>query len=706
MKKLILLTSTLTITLHFCFAQEMKNQYITTRMDNSVVDDYFGTKIADPYRWLEDDNSEETKRWVTNQNLITEDYLDDIPFKESLKEQLTDLWDYETIGTPSKHGEYYIYSKNNGKQNQSVYYIKTGEEGKEEVLLDPNTLSEDGTTSVGSFSVSKDDKYLAYTISKSGSDWKEIVVMDLSSKKLLSDKINWVKFSGISWYKDGFYYSGYDAPETGKEFSNKNEFHKVFYHKLGKKQGDDRVVFENKEHPLRNHSGYTTEDDHFLIISASEGTSGNSLYAKDLTQENSEFINLVSDFDNDSWVLDNIGDSLLIFTNFNSPNNRIAYTTLLSPAKESWKDYISEKNYVLENATFAGDKLFATYLKDVKSKIEIYKTDGTYIKDLELPGIGVSYGVSGDKGENTAYYSFTSFTSPRASYKLNIANLSSELFFKPKINFKSEEYVTEQIKFKSKDGTLIPMFITHKKGIVMDGSNPCLLYGYGGFNISIKPSFSVVNSVFMQNGGIYAVVTLRGGSEYGEEWHKAGMLNNKQNVFDDFIAAANYLKNKKYTSTEKLAIHGRSNGGLLVGAVMTQKPNLAKVALPGVGVLDMLRYHKFTIGWAWAVEYGSSEKKEDFKNLITYSPLHNVKKVEYPATMILTADHDDRVVPAHSFKFAAELQKQNQSKNPTLIRIESKAGHGSGKPKNKLIEEWADVWAFTFYNLGVIVNKD
>ncbi len=704
MKKLIFTSVFMAASIQFCVAQEMKGNYINTRMDNSVVDDYFGTKIADPYRWLEDDNSEETKKWVKGQNAVTQTYLNQIPFRESLKKQLTGLWDYESIGTPSKHGDYYIYSKNDGKQNQSVYYIKTGEDGNEEILIDPNKLSEDGTTSIGSLSISKDNKYMAYEISKSGSDWSEISVMELSTKKILKDKISWVKFSGISWYKDGFYYSGYDAPEAGKEYSNKNEFHKVFYHKVGTKQADDQLIFEDKEHPLRTHGGYVTEDEHFLIISASEGTSGNNLIAKDKTKPKSKFVTLVSDFDNDSWVVDNIGDTLLILTNFNAPNNRIAFTTLQSPLKETWKDYIPEKEYVLEGVSFAGDKLFATYLKDVKSKIEIYNMDGSYLKDLDLPGIGVSYGVSGKKGENIAYYSFTSFTTPTSSYKLNVKNLSSTLFFKPQINFKSDDYVTEQVRFESKDGTLIPMFITHKKGIKMDGSNPCLLYGYGGFNISIKPSFSVVNAVFMQNGGIYAVVTLRGGSEYGEKWHKAGMLNNKQNVFDDFIAAANYLKDKKYTSTEKLAIHGRSNGGLLIGAVMTQQPKLAKVALPGVGVLDMLRYHKFTIGWAWAVEYGSSENKDDFRNLLSYSPLHNVKKTEYPATMILTADHDDRVVPAHSFKFAAEMQKKNQSKNPILIRIESKAGHGSGKPKSKLIEEWADVWSFTFYNLGVKVQ--
>ena len=673
-----------------------------TRKDTTVVDDYFGTKIADPYRWLEDDTSEETEAWVKAQNTVTNEYLGKIQSREKFKQQLSSLWDYESVGIPSKHGDYYIYSKNDGKQNQSVYYIKKGE--NEEVLIDPNTLSDNGTTSVGGLSVSKDNTYLAYTVSKAGSDWKDIVVMDLETKAIVKDNISWVKFSGISWYKNGFYYSGYNAPEEGKEFSNKNEFHKVFYHELGTSQDKDIIVFEDTEHPLRNHSGYVTEDNHFLIITASEGTSGNTLHAKDLTKENSEFITLVDDFDNDSYVIDNLDDQLLIFTNYNAPNKRVATTTLSVPNKDDWEDYIPEKEYVLESVSIAGKKLFASYLKDVQSKIEVYKMDGSYVKDLELPGIGICSGISGDKTETTAYFSYTSFTTPRCNYKVNTKELTTVLDFKPTIAFNSDDYITTQVFYPSKDGTEIPMFITHKKGIELDGSNPCLLYGYGGFDISYKPNFDVAKTVFIQNGGIYAVANLRGGSEYGEKWHKAGMLNNKQNVFDDFIAAADYLKTAKYTSTEKLAIHGRSNGGLLVGATITQQPEIAKVALPMVGVLDMLRYHKFTIGWAWAVEYGSSEKEADFNNLIKYSPLHNLKPVAYPATLILTADHDDRVVPAHSFKFAAEIQSKNTGANPTLIRIDSRSGHGSGKPKNKLIEEWADIWAFCFNNFGIEIK--
>ena len=692
----------LVITINHLIGQQSTLNYPVTRKDDTS-DRYFGMKIADPYRWLEDDNSKETEAWVNAQNAVTNEYLSKIPFRDKLKNQLADLWDYETVGTPSKYGNYYIYSKNDGKQNQSVYYIKEGEKGKEEVLIDPNLLSTDGTTSIGSMSVSKNNKYIAYAVSRSGSDWKEIMVIDLATRKKLNDNIKWVKFSGISWYKNGFYYSGYNAPEKGKEFSNKNEFHTVFYHKLGYEQNKDEMIYQDKEHPLRNHDAYVTDDERFLIISGSEGTSGNMLIAKDLTTENNNFTTLIDGFNNDSYVIDNMGDKLLIFTNYNAPNNRVIITSLRD-SKEKWMDFIAEKNYVLRSVSIAGNKAFANYLKDVHSKVEIYDMNGSYLKDLRLPGIGICSGINGKKGENTAYYSFTSFIIPGTSYKLDVDQLISTLYFKPKINFNSDDFVTEQVFYKSKDGTNIPMFISYKRGLKKDGSNPCLLYGYGGFNISYTPNFDVAKTVFMMNGGIYAVANMRGGSEYGEKWHKAGMLKNKQNVFDDYIAAAEYLKTEDYTCTEKLAIHGRSNGGLLIGAVMTQRPDLAKVALPMVGVMDMLRYHKFTIGWAWVVEYGSSDKEEDFKNLIRYSPLHNLKPANYPATLILTADHDDRVVPAHSFKFAATLQKQNISDKPTLIRIDSKSGHGGGKPKSKLIEEWADIWAFTFYNLGVSIQ--
>lgn len=695
------------ILLSSCSSNDKKNneassiQYPETSQDTTVVDDYFGTKVADPYRWLEDENSEETKSWIEAQRNLTNSYIDSIGTKEKFKKQLAELWDYESMSAPGKHGDYYVYTKNDGKQNQSVYYIKKGLDGNEEILLDPNTLSDDGTTSVGGVSFSNDNKYMAYLVSKAGSDWKEIFIMNIETKELLSETINWVKFSGVAWHKNGFYYSGYKAPKDGKEFSNKNEFHTVFYHQLGTTQNDDKTIYRDDENPLKNHYCSTTDDEHFLIISGSKGTSGNNLIAKDLTKENSDFVTLVNHFNNDTWVVDNINNQLLVQTNIDAPNKRIATTTLDNPNPENWQDFIPEKDYVLEGISLVGDKIFATYLKDVQSKIESYDLTGKYLADIKLPGIGICYGVSGKRNYTDAYFSFTSFTTPTSTYKLDINTLDYELYFKPETNFKSEDYVTEQVFYKSKDGTKVPMFISYKKGIKKDGSNPTLLYGYGGFDISYKPSFDVAKSVFMMNGGVYAVANLRGGSEYGEAWHKAGMLHNKQNVFDDFAAAAEYLKKEKYTSTEKLAIHGRSNGGLLVGATITQQPNIAKVALPMVGVLDMLRYHKFTIGWAWAVEYGSSEEKEHFDNLIKYSPLHNVKEVEYPATLILTADHDDRVVPAHSFKFAAEMQKKQQGNNPILIRIDTKSGHGSGKPKAKLIEEWADIYAFTFYNLGI-----
>ncbi len=680
--------------------ETVKIQYPETKRGD-VTEDYFGTKVADPYRWLEDENSAETKSWIEAQRKTTKEYIANISFREKFKNQLEEIWSYASMSAPSKHGDYYIYTKNNGEQNQSVYYIKKGKDGEEQILLDPNTLSEDGTTSIGGISISNDNKYLAYLVSGAGSDWKEIKIMDLASKEVLEESVQWVKFSGVAWYKDGFYYSGYGIPEEGKEFSQKNEYHTVFYHKLGTKQEDDQIIYKDNENPLKNHYCRVTDDERFLIISGSKGTSGNNLIAKDLTQPDSKFEAIIDGFDNDSWVIDNLDGNLLIFTNYKAQNNRVVLTSLGNSSPDNWEDFIKEDENVLENISLVGDKIFATYLKDVKTQIKVFDFEGKYIQDLELPGVGISGGVSGKKGKEDAYYSFTSFTTPSSVYQLDLNTLTSEIYFKPKVSFNPDDYTTEQVFYSSKDGTKIPMFISYKKGMKKDGNNPTLLYGYGGFQISYKPKFDAAKFVFMMNGGIYAVANLRGGNEYGEKWHKGGMLHNKQNVFDDFIAAANYLKENKYTSTDKLAIHGRSNGGLLVGATITQQPDIAKIALPMVGVLDMLRYHKFTIGWAWAVEYGSSEDKEHFDNLINYSPLHNVKPVAYPATFILTADHDDRVVPAHSFKFAAELQHQHKGENPILIRIDTKSGHGSGKPKSKLIEEWADIWAFTFYNMGV-----
>lgn len=681
----------------------IKNYPEVKKMD--VVDNYFGTEVADPYRWLENDTSAETAAWVKAQNEVTFDYLAQIPYREAIEERLTELWNYEKVSSPFKRGDYYFMYKNDGIQNQSVLYYQKGLDGEQKVLIDPNTMSEDGTVALGSLGFSKDGKYMAYGISRAGSDWTEIYVKDLETQELLNDTINWVKFSGISWQNDGFYYSSYDPPKEGSDYSGKNEYHKVYYHKIGTKQSEDQLIYEDKEHAQRNAGARVTEDEEILIVSTSESTNGNALMAKNM-KTGGDFVTLVDNFDTDNIVVDHLGDGkLLINTNHNAPNNKIAIADMANPAQENWVDLIPEKDYVLRGISIAGGKIFANYMKDVQTKLEVYTLEGEYLYDIELPGIGIS-GFSGDKEENTAFYSFTSYTTPTRIYQYDIENNTSTVYFQPNTVFKSDDYVTKQVKFKSKDGTEVPMFVTHKKGIEMDGSNPTFLYGYGGFNISITPGFSARNTVFLEQGGVYAVVNLRGGNEFGEDWHTAGWRLNKQNVFDDFIAAAEHLIAEKYTSSEKLAIHGRSNGGLLAGAVMTQRPDLMKVSIPGVGVLDMLRYHKFTIGWAWAGEYGSSEMdEENFNNLYAYSPLHNVKEgTAYPATMVVTADHDDRVVPAHSFKFISELQAKHQGENPVFIRVDVNAGHGAGKPTAKVIEEWADVWSFILWNTEAKVN--
>lgn len=676
--------------------------YPEVRKD-SVVDDYYGTAVADPYRWLENDTSDETGDWVEAENAVTFDYLSQIPYRKKLEERLTKLWNYEKVSTPFKKGDYYFMYKNDGIQNQSVLYYQNGLEGKAEILLDPNTLSEDGTASMNGMGFSKNGKYMAYGISRAGSDWVTIQVMELATKKILDDKIEYVKFSGINWRGNGFYYSAYERPTEGSDYSGKNEFHTVYYHEIGTAQSADKLIYRDNDHPQRNAGAGVTDDEKYIYVSASESTNGNSLMLMD---DNKSFIQMVDNFDTDNYIIDHIGNGILLgFTNYNAPNNKIVKIDTKNPKQEDWTDLIGEKDYVLRGVTLAGDKIIASYMKNVQSKLEVYNLEGKYLYDIELPGIGIA-SFSGDRGENTAFFSFSSYTYPTTIFKYYIANNTSEVFFKPETDFKSEDYITEQVFFKSKDGTEVPMFITHKKGIEMDGNNPTFLYGYGGFNISITPRFSVINTVFLEQGGIYAVVNLRGGSEFGEDWHKAGWRLNKQNVFDDFISAGEFLISEKYTSSEKLAVHGRSNGGLLAGAVMTQRPDLMKVALPGVGVLDMLRYHKFTIGWAWAGEYGSSDQdEENFKNLYAYSPLHNIKEgTSYPATLVTTADHDDRVVPAHSFKFISELQAKQSGDNPVLIRIDVDAGHGAGKPTSKTIEEWADVWSFVLWNLNAEVN--
>ena len=677
-------------------------KYPVTRKTDTV-DTYFGTKIADPFRWLEDDKSAETEEWVKAQNTVTYDYLSTIPFREKIKERLTKIWNFEKRSTPFKKKNYYFFYKNDGIQNQSVLYIQTGLNGTPKVLLDPNTLAADGTASLGGLAVSKNAKYLAYSINRAGSDWSEIFVLEIESGKKLTDEIKWVKFSDIAFKDDGFYYSAYDAPKTeDSELSTKNEFHKIFYHKIGDPQSKDALVYEDKLHPLRNFNAATTEDQKILLIYGSESTSGTTLAVKELDKPNSSFITLVDNFENNYNVMHNDGNQLFVITDKGAPKYQLLKIDIHSkPDYANWKKIIPESTDLLESVSVCNRKLVAKYLKDVTSRLFVFDMDGNKENEIQLPGICKVDAFDSDKDDSLAFFSYNTFTAPAIIYKYNIVNNKMDVWFKSEIDFKSDDYETRQVFYPSKDGTKIPMFITLKKGIVLDGNNPCFLFGYGGFNSYYSPEFRLDRAVFLENGGIYAIPGLRGGGDYGEDWHNAGIKCLKQNVFDDFIAAAEYLVKEKYTSHEKLAIHGRSNGGLLVGAVMTQRPDLAKVAIPTVGVLDMLRYHKFTIGWAWASDYGTSDSLSDFNYLIKYSPLHTLKNVEYPATLVTTGDHDDRVVPAHSFKFIATLQEKQKGNNPVLVRIDTNAGHGAGKPTSKQIEEYSDIWSFVFYNLGM-----
>jgi len=674
----------------------------TNKID--TVDTYFGEDVKDPYRWLEDDRSEETEAWVKAQNQVTFGYLDQIPYREELKERLTKLWNYEKIGAPFVEGEYTYFSKNDGLQNQSVIYrYKTGEDQKTaEVFLNPNTFKEDGTISLGGMSFSKNGKTLAYAISEGGSDWRKILVMNVDTNEIVEDTLVDIKFSGMSWYKnEGFYYSSYDKPE-GSELSAKTDQHKVYYHKLGTKQSEDALIFGGTPEEKHRYIGAgVTEDDKYLIISASVSTSGNKLFIKDLSDPNSKLITILDHTDSDSNIIENVGSKLYIMTNLGAPNQKVVTVDASNPTPENWVDFIPETENVLSPST-AGGYFFANYMVDAVSKVLQYDYNGKLIREVELPGIGTAAGFGAKKDENELYYSFTNYVMPGSIYKYDIESGTSALYRKPSIDFNPEDYESKQVFYNSKDGTKVPMIITHKKGLKLDGKNPTILYGYGGFNVSITPSFSIANAVWMEQGGIFAVPNLRGGGEYGKAWHDAGTQLKKQNVFDDFIAAAEYLTTEKYTSSDYLAIRGGSNGGLLVGATMTQRPELMKVALPAVGVLDMLRYHTFTAGAGWAYDYGTAEdSKEMFQYLKGYSPVHNVKEgVAYPATLVTTGDHDDRVVPAHSFKFAAELQSKQTGNNPTLIRIETDAGHGAGTPVSKTIEQYADIFGFTLYNMG------
>ncbi|HET8737179.1 MAG TPA: prolyl oligopeptidase family serine peptidase [Pricia sp.] len=666
-----------------------------------TVDTYFGTAVKDPYRWLEDDRSAETEAWVEKQNAVTFGYLEKIPFRETLKKRLEKLWNYEKLGAPFNEGDYTYFYKNDGLQDQYVVYRQ--QDGEEpEIFLDPNTFSEDGTTSLAGLSFTKDGSMAGYLISEGGSDWRKAIVINAETLEIIEDTLTDIKFSGLAWKgNEGFYYSSYDKPE-GSELSSKTDQHKVYFHTLGTPQKEDRLIYGGRPEEKHRYIGASvSEDEHYLTLSAATSTSGNKLFIKNLKDPTGQLIPVVTDTDSDNYLIDNFGTKLYIVTNRDAPNKKIITVDAAEPAPENWKDFIPETENVLTPST-GGGYFFTEYMVDAVSKVLQYDYDGNMIREIQLPGVGSASGFGGKKEDEDFYFSFTNYTTPGSSYKYNVESGAYSLYWKPDIDFNPDDYESKQIFYTSKDSTKIPMIITHKKGMELNGENPTLLYAYGGFNISITPSFSITNAIWMEQGGIYAVPNIRGGGEYGKKWHEAGIKMKKQNVFDDFIAAAEYLIDNKYTSSDYLAIRGGSNGGLLVGATMTQRPDLMQVALPAVGVMDMLRYHTFTAGAGWAYDYGTAEEsKEMFEYLKGYSPVHNIKMdTEYPATLVTTGDHDDRVVPAHSFKFAAELQEKQAGDDPTLIRIETKAGHGAGTPVSKIIEQYADIFAFTLYNMG------
>jgi len=676
------------------------NYPITAKVD--TVDTYFDTPINDPFRWLEDDRSPETEAWVKEQNKVTYGYLDNIPFRADLKKRLEKLWNYEKLGSPYKEGDFTYFSKNDGLQNQSVIYRKKVDEDTAETFLDPNTFSKDGTTSLAGLSFSKDGSLAAYSISEGGSDWRKVIVLNAVTNEIMEDTLIDVKFSGVSWKgNDGFYYSSYDKPK-GSELSAKTDQHKLYYHKLGTSQKNDELIYGGiaaEKH--RYVGGGVTEDGRYLIVSMSNSTSGNKLLIRDLIDPNALFVTILDDTSTDSNVIDNVGSKLFIMTNKNAPNQKVVTVDATNPTPENWIDFIPETENVLSIGS-GGGYFFAEYMVDAISKVLQYDYDGKLVREVKLPGLGSAGGFGGKKEDKEFYFSFTNYSTPGSSYKYNVATGEYVQYWKPEIDFNPADYESKQVFYTSKDGTKVPMIITYKKGMELNGKNPTILYGYGGFNISLTPSFSITNAIWMEQGGVYAVPNLRGGGEYGKKWHDAGTKMQKQNVFNDFIAAAEYLIKEKYTASDYLAIKGGSNGGLLVGATMTQRPDLMKVALPAVGVLDMLRYHTFTAGAGWAYDYGTAEdNKEMFEYIKAYSPVHNIKEgVAYPATMITTGDHDDRVVPAHSFKFAAALQEKQTGDNPTLIRIDVNAGHGAGKSTEAMINEQVDVMAFTLFNMG------
>ena len=673
--------------------------------EQDVVDEYFGEKVPDPYRWLEVDTAAAVEEWVKAENEVTFGYLEKIPFREDVRERYEELFNYPKFSAPFQVGEYYFFSKNDGLQNQSVIYRQKGLDGKPEVFIDPNAISPDGTTSINIIGVSDDNKYVAVSRQDAGSDWQQIHVYEVESMNKLPDELKWVKFSGASFWKDGFFYSRYPEPAPGTELSGNNLFHSIYYHKLGDPQENDKLIFMDKANPTYYHFGGVTEDGRYFVLYQAPGTDGYATLYKDL-EADSEFVTLFEGYSNKSSVVHNIGSKFLVLTDIDAPNYRLIEVDINDPSPANWKDVIPESENLLQAVNTGGGKLFANYLEKATDRIYQMEYDGSGKKEIKLPGVGSANAPGGREEYKTLFYSFTSFLYPPSIFKYDVETGESSLFQETKLKFNPEEYVEKQVTYKSKDGTEVTMFLVHKKDLPMDGLNPCLLYGYGGFNISLTPSFSTSRIMLLENGGVFAMPNLRGGGEYGEKWHQDGMLMKKQNVFDDFIAAAEYLIAEGYTSKEKLAIQGGSNGGLLVGACMTQRPDLFAVALPAVGVMDMLRYHKFTVGKGWIPEYGSSEESEEmFRYLLSYSPYHNLKPgTEYPATLVTTADHDDRVVPAHSFKFAAKLQKCQAGDKPVLIRIETDAGHGAGKPTSKIIDEQADIYSFLFYNTNTPVK--
>ena len=700
MKKALLILSTLVI--YSCATAPPKLLKYPTADKGSVVDNYFGKEVADPYRWLEDENSAETAAWIDGQNKVTFGYLEQIPYRNKIMDRLEEIWNYPKYSSPFKVVGKYYFKKNDGLQNQDILYIQSDLESEAEVLLDPNKFSEDGTVALSGTYFSNDGKYMGYSRCISGSDWQEFFIMDLNNHNNLDDHLEWIKFSEMSWAGDGFYYNRFPEQKEGEELSSVNENSKVYYHKLGTKQDLDLIIFEDPNNPRISNYVDVTEDERFVILYRTKGTHGQAVKVMDLQSVSPEFVDIIIDYNDEHKIISNFDGRLLMLTTRNAPNQKLVLVDMLNSEEENWETVIPESKNVLKSVSYTGGKLLVNYLQDAASHIFVYDIDGKLETEIELPALGTIPDFDGRKDDTEIFYTFSSFTYPPTIFRYDLNTGENSIFRKSEIDFDPAEYTTRQIFYTSKDGTKVPMFIVYKKGLELDGTNPTLLYAYGGFNISKTPDFSIANVVLLERGGIFAMPNLRGGGEYGEEWHKAGMLHKKQNVFDDFTAAAEYLIENKYTSVKKLAIRGGSNGGLLIGTTINQRPELFRVAFPAVGVMDMLRYHKFSIGWAWAVEYGSSDEKKHFQNLYSYSPLHNIRNdVPYPATMITTADHDDRVVPAHSFKYAATLQEKHIGENPTLIRIATKAGHGAGKPTSKIIEEYSDMWSFMFYNMDL-----